>query len=235
MKRLVIVALLLLVCVPQGFARRKKAKAGKIENGVFTDKEYGFQMTLPENWKTKTGDQKGHFRLTLVQKNYEVPPDYQDAPDYTQVPRIVVWADTTTLGAAAFIDSLVSNTFKSDQKKEVFKEFDLLNEASAGSGTYRDPVVQKGRKTIKIDGAKGLRYSGRATYMKEVALSASSTGGGKRVRGAYGGTVVALKQGNTVVVFHMMCEWNYYKGIDQMMMNMVNALTWAGSDDESKS
>lgn len=234
MKRLLIIALTLLVCVPAGFARRKKAKAGEIKDNVYIDKDYDFQMPLIEGWKTKTGNRENHFRLYLIQKNYEVPSDYQDAPDYTQVPRIVVWADTTTLGAAAFIDSLSSNTFKSDQKKEIFKEFELLNEVSAGSGTYRDPVVQKGRKTIKIDGAKGLRYSGRATYMKEVALSASSVGSGKRVRGAYGGTVVALKQGDVIVVFHMMCEWNFYDGIDAMMMNMVDSLTWAGSDDEGK-
>ena len=109
-----------------------------------------------------------------------------------------------------------------------------LNEASAGSGTYRDPVVQKGRKTIKIDGAKGLRWSGRATYMKEVALSASSTGSGKRVRNAYGGTVVALKQGDVIVVFHLMCEWNYYKGIDATLMSMVNALEWSKSEVEGE-
>lgn len=234
MKRLMIITLVILMCVPSVFARRKKIKAGTIDNKVYIDNDYGFKMPLLDDWSTKVGAQKDHFRLYLIQKNYEVPADYQDAEDYTQIPRIVVWVDTTTLGAAAFIDSLVSNTFKSDQKKEVFKEFELLNDASAGSGTYRDPVVQKGRKTIKIDGAKGLRYSGRATYMKEVALSASSTGSGKRVRGAYGGSVIALKQGNIIVVFHMMCEWNYYKGIDKMMMDMVNALEWNKSEVESK-
>lgn len=234
MKRLLIVVLMLLVCVPSGFARRKKVKAGKIQDNVYTDSDYGFQMPLIEGWKTKVGDQKSHFRLYLVQKNYDVPSEYQDAPDYTQVPKVVVWVDTTTLGAAAFIDSLVSTTFKSKQKKEIFKEFELLNEASAGSGTYRDPLVRKGRKTIKVDGAKGVRWSGRATYMKEVALSASATGGGKRIRSAYGGTVVALKQGDVVVVFHMMCEWNYYAGIHATMMNMVLALKWTPADDEGE-
>lgn len=235
MKRLLIITLVLLVCVPAGFARRKKTKAGKVQDNIYTDSDYGFQMPLIEGWKVKIGSQKSHYRLSLVQKNYDVPAEYQDAEDYTQVPRIVVWVDTTTLGASAFVDSLVSPTFKSKQKKEVFKEFELINEASAGSGTYRDPLVRKGRRTIKVDGAKGVRWSGRATYMKEVALSASSTGGGKRVRGAYGGTVVALKKGNVVVVLHMMCEWNYYNGINEIMMNMVNALKWTGSDGDGES
>ena len=232
MKRLLIIVLMLVVCAPTGFARRKKVKAGAVDNLIYTDKDYGFQMPVIEDWKIKIGAQKNNFRLIMVQKNYEIPADYIDAPDYTQVPRIVVWVDTTTLGAAAFIDSLVSQTFKSKQKKEIFKEFDLLNDASVGSGTYRDPLVQKSRKTIKVDGSKGVRWSGRATYMKEVALSASSTGSGKRVRGAYGGTVVALKKGDMIVVFHLMSEWGYYKGIDQMMMNMVSGLQWADTGDE---
>lgn len=234
MKRLLIIVLMLLVCVPAGFARRKKVKAGKIDNNVYVDKDYGFQMPLPEGWKRKIGNQKDHFRLYLVQKNFDVPPDYLDAEDYTQVPRIVVWVDTSSLGAAAFLDSLVNPDSKSKQKKELYGEFDLLNEASTSSGTYRDPLVRKGRKSIRVDGSKGLRWSGYAKYYKEVSLSASSTGGGKRVRGAYGGTVITLKKGNVIIAFHMMCEWQYYPGIDLILMRIVSGLKWTGSEEEGK-
>ncbi len=234
MKRLLIILLAFLVTIPMVSARRKKAKAGKVTDNVFVDVKYGFQIDLPDNWKYKVGNEKSHFRLFLVQKNYEVPHDYQDAPDYTQVPRMVVWVDTTTLGAAAFIDSLVSKTYKSDQKKDILKEFELLNEGSVGSGTYRDPLVPKGRKTIRVGDMKGLRWAGKCSYMKEVALSASSTGAGKRVRGAYEGTVTAIKKDNTILVFHLMCESLYYKGIDAFLTQMVNSIKWTGSEEESK-
>lgn len=234
MKRLLIIALLLLVCAPTGFARRKKVKAGTIDNHVYTDRDHGFNIPLPEGWKTKVGDQKSHFRLILVQKNFEVPPDYLEAEDYTQVPRIVIWIDTSSLGASAFLDSLVSPDFKSKQKKELYREFDLLNEASTSSGTYRDPLVRKSRKSLRVDGSKGLRWSGYAKYYKEVSLSASSTGGGKRVRGAYGGTVITLKKDDTIIAFHMMCEWPYYPSIDLVLMQIVKGLKWTDAEEEGK-
>ncbi|MCK4462358.1 MAG: hypothetical protein KAW46_11180, partial [candidate division Zixibacteria bacterium] len=140
MKRLLVILLALLVMIPAVSARRKKAKAGKVTDNVFVDVKYGFQIDLPDDWKYKVGYDKSHFRLFLIQKNYEVPPDYQDAPDYTQVPRIVIWVDTTTLGAAAFIDSLVSQTYRSDQKKDILKEFELLNESSVGSRYVPEPT-----------------------------------------------------------------------------------------------
>jgi hypothetical protein len=233
MKRLTIVLLALLVAAPAGFARRKKEKAGKVTDLVYTDSKYGFQLKLPEGWKYKTGDAKKNFRLFLVQKNFEVPPDYQDAEHYTQVPRIVVWADTTTLGASAFIDSLVSDSYRSDQKKDIYKEFELINEGSAGSGTYREALVPRGRKTIRVGDLKGFRWVGKCTYMKEVALSASDTGGGKRVRGAYSGTVTAIKKNGSIVIFHLMCEDQYYGGIDAMLTELVNSIEFNDSDKES--
>ncbi len=234
LRKFVIIALLIAIAVPSGFARRKKPKAGKLENNTYTDVGYGFKITLPEGWKVKVGYAKDHFRLSLVQKKYEIPPDYLNTPDYTQVPKIIVWADTTTMGATAFVDSLVSPTFKSEQKKNIYKEFELLNEALVSSRTYRDPLVQKKRRMIEVDGSRGVLWAGRATYLKEVALSASATGGGKRVRGAYGGNVIALKKDNRIVVFHMMCEWNYFDDIEEILINMVKGLTWTDTGQEGK-
>jgi len=232
MRRLMIMLLVLLVAAPAGFARRKKKKAGSVEDQVYVDTKYDFQLTLPEGWKYKVGDEDDHFRLYLTQKDFEVPPYYLDAEDYTLVPKIVVWVDTTTMGATPFVDSLVSDTYESDQKKEILKEFELLNASSAGSGTYRDPLVPMGRRIVQVGDLKGVRWAGRCTYMKEVALSASATGSGKRVRGAYEGTVTAIKKGNVIVVFHMMCESLYYDAIDGVMTQIVESLKFSGGNDE---
>jgi len=234
LRRLTILLLVLLVAAPAGFARRKKPKAGEVDGQVYVDARFGIQLTLPEGWKYKLGDEEGHFRLFLTQKKYEVPPDYQDAEDYTKVPRIVVWVDTTTVGATAFLDSLVSESYSSDQKRELFKEFELINEASAGSGTYREPLIPRGRKLISVGDYKGIRWAARCPYMKEVALSASDTGGGKRVRGAYEGTIAALKHGDVIVVFHMICESQYYEGIDAFMDELVNSIKFSSAEKESE-
>ena len=132
MRRLVLVLLLLTLCLPSAFARRKKAKAGTVDKLTFVDDKYQFSLKLLDNWKYKIGDEEEIVRLTLVQKNYQIPPDYMDAEDYTQVPRIVVWSGETNLSPTAFVDSLLSDSYDSDQKDDIYKEFELINESSAG-------------------------------------------------------------------------------------------------------
>lgn len=226
MRRLLLLFLMMAICAPNIAARRPKAKSGTIKKNVFTDKKYNFQLKIDEGWKPKVTGDNQNFRLIMVQKNYEIPPDYLDNEDYTQIPRLVVWADTTTMGAFAFLDSLMSDSYKSDQKSDVLREFEILHNTSD-----REPLIPKGRKTLEIAGEKGVRWVGYSQYMKEVALSASSSAG-KRVRGAYGGTIVAVKKGNLLVVFHLMCEWQYYPQVDAEVMAMIQTLSWGDAQAE---
>ena len=220
MRRLLLIVMALLVCVPIAQAARKKAKAGEVEGQVYDDKQFGFSFKLDPDWKYKINKDDEHNRMILTQANFQVPPQYLDAPDYTKVPRIVVWADTTTLSPFAFLDSLTSTTYNSGQKKEVLSEFEILVD-----DLEREQLVPRRRETKEIAGEKGFYWTGRAPYVKEVSLSASEAGG-KRVRGAYTGTIVGVKKGNVLVMFHMMCEEQYFLDIDAELMAMVGTLTW---------
>ena len=97
----------------------RRPRPASLRTTSYKDKEYGFTIKLNEAWKAKVAKADSPFRLVLVQKNYLIPSDYSDAPDYTKVPRLVVFADTTSMGASDFIDSLLSDTYKSDQKNEI--------------------------------------------------------------------------------------------------------------------
>jgi len=217
MKRLLILASLILMIVPSVDARRKKEKAGEIDKDTYTDKAYGFQIKMDEGWKVKINEADDPMRLVLVQKNYLIPTDYSDAPDYTKVPRIVVYADTSSLPAATFVDSLVSPTYESDQKKEIKKEFEIL---------WEQELIPQGEQRVDIAGERGAIWSAKATYMKEVATSANSLGG-KRVYGAYGGAIIGVKKGDTIVLFHVMSEWQYFNDdVFKDAMTFVRSLTW---------
>ena len=136
MKRLIITVIIMLMMVPVAEAGRKKKKTGKVKDGVYTDLKHNFNFTLDENWKIKVGKAPSKFRFALTQKKYGIPPDYTNTPDMTKTPSFVLFADTTTLGIFPFLDSLLSDTYKSDQKKEILKKFDFLAE--------RD-IIPKGR------------------------------------------------------------------------------------------
>jgi hypothetical protein len=219
MKRIFTFAVAMLVAVTTADAGRKREKSGKVEGQTFTDAAHGFALTAGGNWNIKTMDADANFRVSFTQKKFEVPPDYLSAPDYTKVPRMIVWIDTTKMGAFAFLDSLVSSTYKSKQKSEVLKEFEILTEPK---------VLPKGRQPITVGSDKGVRWDGRAEYMKEVQTSASDVSG-RRVKSAYMGSIYALKHGDKMLVFHLIGEEKFYDNIQRDALAIINSLTWPES------
>jgi len=207
MKRFLIVFMsLLLVAAFSVEAKRKSPKAGNVKDGVYTDSEYDFSLKLPESWKFKINKKDDPIRMVLIQKNYQIPPDYIDAPDYTYVPRIVVFAGKSDMNVFAFMDSLLSDSYKSEVKDEMMKEFEIFHDSFEG----REEIVPRGRKTISFGEAKGVFWTAKGRYVKEVSLSSSGVGG-KRVYGDYGGAVVLLQKDDILVAFHVMSEWNFFE------------------------
>lgn len=216
MKRALIVTLALLVAISSASAGRKKEKTGKVENGVYTDAEYGFTIKAGDNWNAKTFDAESNFRVSFAQKKFDIPPDYISAPDYTKVPRLVMWIDTSSMTAFPFVDSLISNSYKSKQKSEILKEFDLLNE--------RD-LLAKGRKPFSLGEDKGVIWEGRAAYSKQIQTSASGTAT-RLVKLAYYGSIIAVKHGDMIVAFQLESEETFYDTIFKDVQEILASLTW---------
>jgi hypothetical protein len=231
MKKLILACLVLALFVPSLQARKKKEEAGKVKDLVYTDKKYDFSFSINKGWKYAVQLDKENFRVVLTQRSYETPHDYLDAPEYTKVPRIVAYADTSSISALVFLDSLVSGTYSSDQKKEILKEFEIINEQAVEEGTERDKTVTRKRRTITIDELTAALWEGKANYRKYVSTSVSAIGG-KRVYGAYGGGIVVAKKDNTIVLFHVISEWDYFANIMQDALTMITTLNWGGEEKE---
>jgi len=232
MRKIVILFMLSFLVTSVGYARRHRAKAGKVSKNVYVDSKYDFKLTLQDGWRYKIFPNKSNFRLVMTEVNYDIPPVYLSASDYTKIPRLVIYADTTSLSAAAFIDSLVSNTFKSKQKKEILKEFEILSNFTGISGFTAEKLVQRKREVIRVSGARGTLWTGQVKYRNEVSTSASSIGA-KRVYGAYGGAIIGIKKGNDIILFHLITEWNYFDNILKEVTKMVNTLQWKVSTDKN--
>ncbi|MEW5994735.1 MAG: hypothetical protein AB1744_10110 [Candidatus Zixiibacteriota bacterium] len=226
MRKLIIVGLALMLLAPTLDARRKKSKAGKVSDQVFVDKTYNFSLEIDPDWKYKIGDEEDNFRLVLTQKNYETPPKYMNASEYTKVPRIVIYADTCGMGAMQVLDSLLSETYSSDRKKDVLKEFESINPSLIEEGTELDPTVTRARRPLEIGGEPAALWQGKAEYRKNVQTSASAIGG-TRVYGAYGAGIVAAKKGSTLVLLHVMSEWDYFEDIMSEALSMISTLQWS--------
>ena len=231
MKKLILACLVLALFAPSLQARKKKEKAGKVESLVYIDNKYDFSFSIGKDWKYTVQLNKENFRIVLTQRSYETPHDYLDAPEYTKVPRIVVYGDTSSISALVFLDSLVSGTYSSDQKKEILKEFEILNEQAVEEGTERDKTVTRKRRTITIDELSAAVWEGKANYRKYIP-EPSDPNKGMRVYGAYGGGIVVAKKDNTIVLFHVISEWDYFANIMQEALIMITTLNWGGEEKE---
>ncbi len=232
MKRLLLLLLAIVVCIPSVEARRKSPKAGTVENGVYEDAVYNFQITLPEGWDITVKKKDDPARFVLIKKNYQIPPDYIDAEDYTEVPRLTVYMAESPMSAIAFRDSLVSKTYDSDQKNDIRKYFEILNEQSLGEGTTREPVITKSRPTSYIDSLPAALWTGECRYFKNITISVSSQST-KRVVGGYGGGIIVVKNGDRLLLFHLMCEDMYFDQNWKEIMPVVQSLKWSSADQAS--
>jgi hypothetical protein len=219
MKRSILLCLVIMLTAATIDAGRKRPKAGQIKDNVYTDNDYGFEITIKDNWKAGVGEPKDLARLVLTQRNYSIPPRYQDAQDYTTVPQMVVCVVKSDMPATAFIDSLTDKNYKSDLKKDVVNNIEFLTEPD---------IVPKGKSRIEIAGAKGVIWQGQAKYMKEVQKSASSSTG-ERVYGNYGGAVYAFDHNGYLIIIGLICEWDFYDAILPEVDAMVKTMKFTDS------
>ncbi len=233
MKRIVITCFLLVFAVSIADAGRRRPQSGKVKDNVYVDAKYGFKITIGEGWKPSLRKENDNFRLLLTKRKYEIPSDYTNAPDYTQIPRIIIWTDTTSLPTFAFLDSLVSDTWNTKQKKELLKELEIIA-SDISSGSRREKFIPRGRKPVQLSGEQAILWQAKSTYVKEVATSSSGLAS-KRVYGAYGGAIVVVKKENRVFVFHMMAEWSYFENNLKETLNIISTFEFSGEDNKEKS
>jgi len=229
MKRLLLLLLALLICVPATMARRKTPKSGRITDGVYVDATYGFKLNIAKEWSASLKKLDAPARLTLIQKNYQIPPDYLDAEDYTKVPRVTVFMAESPWSATAFRDSLLSDTYDSDQKNEIMKDFEILNEQSVSEGGERKELVTKRRESLYIDEKRAAKWFGEAQYTNNVTQSVASQTA-KAVRGAYAGGVVAVKNGDHILLFHLITEKMYFESAWNQVLPMIEGLDWPAAE-----
>lgn len=216
MRKAIFLMCVVLLAAGSADARRKAPAAGYVKDGVFYDAKYKYSFTVNSNWSDRIRKNEEDYRIVLVQKNYGIPPHYQNAEVYTRVPRIVVYMAETTMRPGQFVDSLVSPTWNTDLRNDIRREFDFLHESD---------ILPKGRSRLEIGKNLADVWQAEAKYAKNVTTSASALGG-KRVNSSYGGTIVAVKNGDHMLVFQVMAEKEFFDQVLGEAMEMIRSLKW---------
>jgi len=199
MKRVLIALLMMAVVCNIAFAR-KKNKAGTIKDGVYCDKQYEFCIAIPDKWDASIKKEKYKTRIVFTKKTFDIPPDYRHAPNYTQIPKAFVYVDTTSLALSLFIDSLLSDKYKSKQKNKMLDEMYLL---------YGD-YAEKKRPKIKIGEIDGYLSTGERRYTLQVARAGVNADKADHVSDFYGGSIMFVKKDKTLYIVHFICEKRFF-------------------------
>jgi len=200
MKKVMILFLMVVLAVSVADARKKKSMAGKIKDDVYTDSQYGFSLTIPDKWDTSIKKDDSEVRLVLIKKQYDIPNEYRHASSYTQAPRVVVYVDTTSLPEQIFLDSLLNDKYKSDQKNKMLQEFKLL---------FGDVISVRSSKA-KFGDIEGVRMTAERRYSLNVQRQGIDGDQADLVTNYYGGSLFLVKQDNQIIIFHFICEKLYF-------------------------
>ncbi len=223
MKNSLILFLAFFVVVNIADARRGSKKAGEVEKGVYTDAIYGFSLSFPDAWDVSVKKDDQDIRVVLTKKEYEVPMAFQHAPNYTTVPKITVIADTSTMSLPVFVDSLLSDNYKTDQKKNILSETKIL------FGDFQE----RSRTRQSIGGYEGIILGGRQQYTIQVQRQGSESDKADVVTDYYGGAVAFVRNtdNNTLLVINFICEDRYFSHLEKEFMGIVNTLKFGGEKE----
>ncbi len=213
MKRLLI-AVFLVALFFSLVSAKKKDLAGSVENGTYLDDIYNVSLVIPDAWDFSLKKSKSPVRIILSKKQYDIPIQFQNAPNLTTVPKIVMYIDTTSLNVDQFVDSLLSEQYKSKQKNNILSQFKSL---------FGNALVKR-RSKQSIGDITGVRIATQMKYTVEVPWAGSESDRADVVSDFYGGSTFFAKDGNNIVMLQLVCEWRYFDVLEKDFVKMLDGL-----------
>jgi hypothetical protein len=198
-------------------------KAGEVKDNVYYDDSYNFSFAIPEGWSANIKSSKYALRLTMDQKSPVPPYQFQGAlRDYMQIPTMAVIVDTTSLGANEFVDSLLSPTFKSKQKKFMDKYLRIFSR----------PYEMVKRQEVTFKGKLAVMMEARQPY--EITVAQGRSDKADVVNDNKYGTVFVTVRDGHVYLITMICEYRTSQPIVTMYNKIIDSLNFGSSEEAGK-
>ena len=190
-------------------------KTGKVENNVYTDSEFGFQITGLDNWKVKDQKEPSLVRVIMAQKNYKVS-NIQGASRYTAViPTILVLADTTSLSLKQVEESLLGKGKFLQNKDEFMIKLDLISNSE---------YVES--HDVVIDSVPARDYTLKQPYKKtgeDIRVRDPINGSSVIIKDFLAGHVILFKKGRNIYVVQFFCEREFYYPVNSEFQKIIGS------------
>lgn len=213
---LISLSLALLVTSPC-FAKKKKT--GQVEENLYTDIRFNFQITGLPNWKMKTEKEPSLLRVWMTQKNYKVSR-ISSASQYTPaIPTILILADTTSLSLAEVESCLFHKAKKLKNRDDYIMRLDLIpNSEYLGVGE------------VMIDSIPARMYTLKQKYLKpveDIRQRNSPLGGTVIIEDFLAGHVILFKKGNNIYMVQFSCEREFFAPTNEEFQKIMKSWKFA--------
>jgi hypothetical protein len=151
-----------------------KVKSGDYKNGILTDSQLGYTMSIPDNWRVKVFDEPAVERALMIKRNYEINKTVKDLGGEFTIPEIRIFARPDSLSATAFLDKIKAELATHKTNDNIISQMDIIT-----SGEYS--MMQE----MKLDSIPTIKAIIKKNYERKLEVDPNDA----RYR-QYGGLLV---------------------------------------------
>ncbi len=216
MKKLLVLAIMLAFVfsgAPHSYA--KANKTGEVEKNVYTDSKFGFQITGLENWKMKTEKEPSIVRVFLTQRNYKNSTITGASKYTTEIPTILVLADTTSLSLKQVEESLLQKGELLQNRDEFKLKLDML---------FNSEYLEINE--VMIDSIPAVDYILKQPYKKigeDIRVKDPINGSSVIINDFLAGHILLFKKGEIIFVVQFSCEREFYYPVNSEFQKIIDS------------
>ncbi|MFH2035918.1 MAG: hypothetical protein ABIJ45_05905 [Candidatus Zixiibacteriota bacterium] len=208
---------------------KKKEKSGELKENRFIDKQFKFEVEIPDGFKPELKDDEGCYRLSLIPQNHKIPDYLYSTPELALIPVIDIYVTEMNIDPVFYLDSLLSDDHQSAFKKNIMQDFVSSDEKFTFEWLR---TMQK--KPMLINGSKAIHWIGKISYKDgrfvnlasaRQQLSTSTVGEAKR-QIDFGAILIVIQNNNMLLFLRTKCEKQFTNEISEEVEKIANSIKW---------
>lgn len=197
----------------------KKEKVGIIKDGWYSDSRFGFSMSIPGEWKDAgLKNEPTSERIMFEWRKPRIPMKLKSNPGEALSPFVRIFADSTTLSAQAFFDSLNTGSTKDEFRDKILSKSVFFQRG------FSNPPEISNATPEKIGGQNAMRWQIRREY--SVQVQKDETTPPQLVRDYRVGYVYIVPFDGWLLYLEMACENQFRDEMEGNFMNIASSITF---------
>lgn len=196
-----------------------KGKVGTVKDGWYNDARFGFSLSIPQEWKEAgIKDEPNPERIVLAWRKPRATLKLRDNPNEALKPYARIYADSSSLSALAFFDSLREGSSKNDFRDKILSKSTFF-ERGMSNPPEISPV-----DAMKLAGRDAYRWYIRREY--SVQIQKDEVTPPQLVRDYRVGYVYIIPSDGWILYLEMACENQFRDDFEDEFKKVAFSITF---------